>query len=83
VEKRGRGTLIRNIKSQGKFLQYWARTQENIEVGVFLPEESRNVEYWMNLSLQLVPDVQPEDYPAILKDLCLQKLSEISNGVAQ
>jgi hypothetical protein len=37
----------------------------------------------MNLSLQLVPDAQPEDYPAILKDLCLQKMREISNGVAQ
>jgi hypothetical protein len=31
----------------------------------------------------LVPDAQPEDYPAILKDLCIQKTREISNGVAQ
>jgi hypothetical protein len=40
-------------------------------MGIFLPENERNVEYWMNLSLQIVPDAQPEDYPAILKDLCL------------
>jgi hypothetical protein len=26
VEERGRGTLIRNLTSQGKLLQYWART---------------------------------------------------------
>jgi hypothetical protein len=87
VEDRGRGTSIRNLTSQGKLLQYWARTQEKIEVGIFLPGESQgvawNIEYWMDLSLQLVPDAQPEDYPIALKDLCIQKTREISNGVAQ
>jgi hypothetical protein len=83
VEDRGRGTLIRNLRSQGKLLQYWAMTQEKMEVGIFLPEESRNVEYWMDLSLQLVPKAQPEDYSTFLKDLCIQKTREISNGVAQ
>jgi hypothetical protein len=83
VEDRGRGTLIRNIVSQGKLLQYWARTGENIEVGIFFPEETHNIEYWMNLSLQLVPDAQPKDYAVILKNRCLQRLGEISNGVAQ
>jgi hypothetical protein len=34
VEERGRGTLIRNIKSQGKLLQYWARSHANIEVEI-------------------------------------------------
>jgi hypothetical protein len=87
IEDRGRGTLIRNLTSQGKLLQYWARTQSKIEVGIFLPGESQgvpwNVEYWMNLSLQLLPDAQPEDYPLVLKNLCIQRLHEFSNGVAQ
>jgi hypothetical protein len=64
----------------------WARTQEKIEVGIFLPGESQgeawNVEYWMDLSLRLVPDAQPEDYPLVLKNLCVQKIREISNGAA-
>jgi hypothetical protein len=79
--------LIRNITSQGKLLQYWARSQSKIEVGIFLPGESQgvpwNVEYWMDLSLQLLPDAQPEDYPKVLKNLCIEKMHEISNGVAQ
>jgi hypothetical protein len=87
VEERGRGTLIRNLTSQGKLLQYWARTQSPIEVGIFLPGESEgvpwNIEYWMSLSLQLVPQAQPEDYPVLLKDLCIQRLHEFSNGAAQ
>jgi hypothetical protein len=84
LEERGRGTLIRNIKSQGKLLQYWAWPQTNIEVGILFPEENRNIEYWMDLKLQPVPDdSKPEVYPTILKNMCLHRLREISNGVAQ
>jgi hypothetical protein len=87
IEDRGRGTLIRNLKSQGKLLQYWARSEANIEVGVFLPAEVQdqpwNVEYWMDLSLQLVPDFQPEDYVQALRDRAIEKISEFSGATAQ
>jgi hypothetical protein len=87
IEDRGRGTLIRNAISQGKLLQYWARIEEEIEVGIFIPEETngvpRNVEYWMNLTLQYAPNAKPDDYPGFLMDMCLQKTRMISNGVAQ
>jgi hypothetical protein len=43
VEDRGRGTLIRSLTSQGKLLQYWARTQDKIEVGIFLPGDFQGV----------------------------------------
>jgi hypothetical protein len=39
IEERGRGMLIRSLKSQGKLLQYWARSESNMEVGIFLPAE--------------------------------------------
>jgi hypothetical protein len=84
---RGRGTLIRSLASQGKLLQYWARTETNIEVGMFLPEESngvpRNIEYWMNLTRQWIPNARPEQYPGILRDMCIQRTKMISNGVAE
>jgi hypothetical protein len=87
VEDRGRGTLIRNLKSQGKLLQYWARAESNIEVGVFLPAEVDgqpwNVEYWMDLSLQADPDAQPEDYVGILRDRAISRISEFSGATAQ
>jgi hypothetical protein len=37
----------------------------------------------MDLSLQFLPDAQPEDYPHVLKNLCIQRMHEFSNGVAQ
>jgi hypothetical protein len=83
IEDRGRGTLIRNVTSQGKPLQYWARIQQNIEVGIFIPEESKNVEYWMNLTIQFEPNAKPEDYPRFLMEMCWQRTRLISNGVAQ
>jgi hypothetical protein len=86
-EDRGRGALIRSLTSQGKLLQYWPRTETNIEVGMFLPEESngvqRNIEYWMNLTLQWVPNARPEHYPGFFRDMCIQRTKMISNGVAQ
>jgi hypothetical protein len=87
VEDNGRGTLIRNITSQGKLLQYWARTQSNIEVGMFIPIESngaqRNIEYWMNLVLPEVPNAQPHNCPLFLQEMCLQRLGMVSASVAQ
>jgi hypothetical protein len=84
LEERGRGTLIRDIKSQGKLFQYWAWAQSPIEVGVYLPETNWKIEYWMSLTLQAVPgDDDPSIYPRILKEMWMQRLREISNGVAQ
>jgi hypothetical protein len=37
----------------------------------------------MDLSLQWIPNAQPEDYPTILKNMCIQRTRMISNGVAQ
>jgi hypothetical protein len=62
LEERGRGTVIRNLTSQGKLLQYWAWSQTAIEVGVYVPHAHWAVEYWMNLKLQAVPD---DEDPAI------------------
>jgi hypothetical protein len=80
LEERGRRTLIPNIKSQGKLLQYWAWAQTSIEVGVYFPEERRNIEYWMTLTLQPVPDDDdPSIYLRVLKEMWMQRLREISN----
>jgi hypothetical protein len=58
-----------------------------MEVGVFLPADIEgdpwNLEYWMSLSLQLIPDAQPEDYASILRNLCIEKISEFSGRTAQ
>jgi hypothetical protein len=84
LEERGRGTLIRNGVSQGKLLQYWAWAQSSIEVGIMFPNEDWKIEYWMNLTLQGVPDDQnPATYPVILQDMCIQRLSGVSQGIAQ
>jgi hypothetical protein len=38
----------------------------------------------MNLTLQAVPDDQnPATYPLILQDMCVQRLSGVSRGIAQ
>jgi hypothetical protein len=87
VEDRGRGTMIRNLANQGKLLQYWARTQSSIQVGIFLPAELDdrpwNIEYWMDLAIQPIPDAQPEGYVAALGNLCFEKISEFSGATAQ
>jgi hypothetical protein len=87
IEERGRGTLIRNLRSQGKLLQYWARSGSKMEVGVFLPAEVNgqpwNVEYWMDLILRLVPEAQPEDYVSAVRDLAIAKILEFSGATAQ
>jgi hypothetical protein len=84
LEERGRGTVIKNQKSQGKLLKYWAWAQTPIEVGVYFPEESITIEYWMSITL---PRVENEEDPTIyllaLKELWMIRLREISNGVVQ
>jgi hypothetical protein len=83
-EERGRGTVIRNQMSQGKLLKYWAWAQTPIEVGVYFPEDSITIEYWMNITL---PKVENEEDPTIylqaLKEMWMIRLREISNGIAQ
>jgi hypothetical protein len=84
LEERGRGTLIRNGESQGKLLQYWAWEGSPIEAGLMFPNEDWKIEYWMNLTLQAIPDDQdPATYPSILRDMCIQRLSGVSQGIAQ
>jgi hypothetical protein len=84
LEDRGRGTAILNIKSQGKLIQYWAWSQLPIEVGVYFPESRRDIQYWMSIKLQPVPgDEDPSIYLRVLKEMWMERLREISNGVAQ
>jgi hypothetical protein len=84
LEERGRGTVIKNQANQGKLLKYWAWAQTPIEVGVYFPEESITIEYWMNI---ILPKVENEEDPTIyllaLKELWIIRLRQISNGVAQ
>jgi hypothetical protein len=83
-EERGRGTVVLNQASQGKLLQYWAWSQLPVEVGVCFPETKRNIEYWMVIPLQPVPDDNdPTIYLRVFKELWMDRLREISNGVAQ
>jgi hypothetical protein len=84
LEERGRGTEIRKQMNQGKLLKYWAWSQLPIEVGVHFPETTRTIEYWMNIVLQPVPgDEDPTIYLLVLKEAWMERLREISNGVAQ
>jgi hypothetical protein len=87
VEERGRGTLIRSLKSQGKLLQYWARSESDMEVGMFLPAavngQPWNVEYWMHLSIQLMPDAPPESYVSVVRERALGMIAEFSGATAQ
>jgi hypothetical protein len=79
-----RCTEINNIRNQGKLLQYWAWSQMPIEVGVLFPEVKRMIEYWMTITLQPVPgDDDPTIYLRVLKEAWMERLREISNGVAQ
>jgi hypothetical protein len=83
LEERGRGTLIRSQLSQGKLLRYCAWAQTPLEVGVFFPETSRQIEYCIKIVL---PRIENEDDPTIyllaLKELWMERLRGISNDVA-
>jgi hypothetical protein len=84
LEERGRGTEIHSLEDQGKLLQYWAWFQHPIEVGVLFPEVNHATEYWMNLTLQPVPeDDDPLTYLRVLKEMWMPRLRGISPGVAQ
>jgi hypothetical protein len=79
-----RGTLITNVEDQGKLLQYWAHDRKPLEVGVLIPTEKMKIEYWMNVTLQPVPDDEdPTTYPKIIKELWLERLRQVSKGLAQ
>jgi hypothetical protein len=61
LEDRGRGTVIRSLRNQGKLFQYWAWGQFPIEVGVLVPNAGWLVEYWVTVNLQPIPgDSDPE-----------------------
>jgi hypothetical protein len=84
LEERGRGTVIKNQMSQGKLLKYWAWAQTPIEVGVYFPQESITIEYWMKVTLPKVEnDENPTIYLRVLKELWMMRLRDISNGIAQ
>jgi hypothetical protein len=84
LEERGRGTEIHSTPDQGKLLQYWAWLQDPIEGGVLFPEANYTIEYWMNITLQPVPgDDDPITYHRVLKELWMDRLRGISQGVAQ
>jgi hypothetical protein len=45
LEERGRGTEIHSLADQAKLLQYRAWAQQEIEVGVMVPETKHVIEY--------------------------------------
>jgi hypothetical protein len=70
VEERGRGTEIHSLADQGKLLQYWAWSQQPIEVGVFFQETNYMIEYRMLITLKPVPgDEGPLIYHRVLKEI--------------
>jgi hypothetical protein len=84
LEDRGKGTLIMNGVSQGKILQHWAQARTPLDVGIIFPNDDWKIEYWMKLTLEAVPDDQnPAIYPSILQHKCIQRLSEVSQGIAK
>jgi hypothetical protein len=84
LEERGRGTLITNEEDKGRLFQYWAWSRQPIDVGVLIPTERLKIEYWMKITLQPIPDdSDPTTYPKALKEIWLERLREISEGLAQ
>jgi hypothetical protein len=84
LEERWRGTEIHSSADQAKPLKYWAWSQQPIEVGVLVPETNHSIEYWMDLTLQPLPDDEEgTTYPLALKEPWLEKLRDISPTVAQ
>jgi hypothetical protein len=83
LEERGRGTESPSIRNQGKLLQYWAWSQTPIGVGIFFPDTNFKIEYWMNIMLQPVEgDEEPTIYLRVLKELWMERLREVSEGIA-
>jgi hypothetical protein len=72
------------VEDQGKLLQYWAHSENPMEVGVLIPTERLKIEYWMNITLQPVPEVDdPTIYLRVIQALWLERLREVSRGLAQ
>jgi hypothetical protein len=63
LEERGRGTEIHCLADQAKLIQYWAWSQQEIDVGVMVQETKHVLEYRMFLRLQPIPD---EDEPPLI-----------------
>jgi hypothetical protein len=84
LEERGRGTLITNVGDQGRLFQSWAWSQQLTDVGVLIPTERLKIECWMKITLQPIPDdSDPTSYAKALKELWLERLRGISEGLAQ
>jgi hypothetical protein len=83
VEDRNRGALIWNPIKQAKLLRYWSWIQQEIEVGVFVPDPVRDVEYWMKVIIPFEPDAEDVYYPDTLMDLFIEHASLITPEVAQ
>jgi hypothetical protein len=82
IEDKCRGALIFNPTSQAKLIQYWAWIQQNIEVGVFIPGDNRDVEYWTMITVPYEPDADLSYYPDTLMSMFIQSASLITPEVA-
>jgi hypothetical protein len=84
LEERGRGTEIHSLADQAKLPQYLAWSQQEIEVGVMVPETKNVLEYWVFLKLRPLPgDEEPTTYHHELHRLWLERLRDTSPTVAQ
>jgi hypothetical protein len=83
LEEHGRRTEICSVVDQGKLLRYWAWTQQELEVGIGVPD-NYVLEYWMNVTLQPVPgDDEPFTYHRELQAIWLERLRDTVPMVAQ
>jgi hypothetical protein len=78
-EDAGRGTAINCANDQAKLLQYWAWARQSIAVGIAFLIDNYTAEYWMNLTLDPLPDDDDgRAYAEVLRQLWLEKLREPS-----
>jgi hypothetical protein len=83
IEDRSRGALICKAESQTKLIKYWSRIQRDVEVGVYIPGENKDIEYWMGITVPFEPDAEDAYYPGTLMDLFIQNARILSPEVAQ
>jgi hypothetical protein len=82
-EGAGRETHINCANDQSRLLQYWAWARQSIAVGLALPIDNYPTEYWMNLTLDPLPeDDDGRAYAEVLRQLWLEKLRELSPRIA-
>jgi hypothetical protein len=69
--------------SQARLIQYWSWIQKDIEVGVFIPGDNRDIEYWMLATVPFESEADLSYYPHELMNIFIQKTGMITAELAQ